>query len=359
MLISVLLAAAGLLLLLGGGELLLRGAIALAARLGLSPLLIGLSVVAAATSMPELVVTVTSGLQGVPNLGVGNVIGSNIANTLLIVGAAALASPIATRPQHVLRDGLVMLGATLLFAAFALAGEIGRIQGLILLAGLVIYLAYCHHSERRGSNPGPAPAAGAADGTAAEPAEEAGAKTAKAGANTVEAAAKTAEGAAAAGETAGAAARGPLLSLLLIALGVGAMVGGSKLLVDGAVVIAQALGVSDAVIGLTLVAVGTSLPELATAIIAGLRRHSEIALGNAMGSNLFNLLLILGVLALVTPFRVAPEMLEVDVWVMIASAVLLLPIMLTGWRLDRREGAVLLLAYAAYVAFKYHSSSAG
>lgn len=344
MLISVLLAAAGLLLLLGGGEVLLRGAIALAARLGLSPMLIGLSVVAAATSMPELVVTVTSGLEGVPNLGVGNIVGSNIANTLLIIGAAALASPIATRPQHVLRDGLAMLAVTLLFTAFALAGEIGRPQGVILLVALAVYLAYCHRSERRREGPGANPVAAE---TAVETAREA-ATDAASDAATVGAA-----------EPAGVAARAPLLSLLLIAAGMAAMVAGSKLLVDGAVEIARALGVSDAVIGLTLVAVGTSLPELATAIIAALRRHSEIALGNALGSNLFNLLLILGVLALIAPFRVAPEMLAVDVWVMVAAAVVLLPVMLTGWRVGRREGAAFLLAYGVYIAFKYHSAAPG
>ena len=152
---------------------------------------------------------------------------------------------------------------------------------------------------------------------------------------------------------------GPTMASVFVITGVGALVGGSHLLIDGAVDIARWLGVSEAVIGLTLVAVGTSLPELATAIIAGLRRHSEIALGNVLGSNLFNLLLVLGVLALIIPFRVAEEMLSFDIWVMVGAAVVLLPVMMTGWRIGRREGAVFLIAYGVYVAMKYQPAVAG
>jgi cation:H+ antiporter len=145
---------------------------------------------------------------------------------------------------------------------------------------------------------------------------------------------------------------------VFIVTGVGALIGGSQLLVDGAVVIAQRLGVSDAVIGLTLVAVGTSLPELATAIVAGMRRHSEIALGNVLGSNVFNLLMILGLLALIAPFHVAREMMRLDIWVMVGSAAVLLPVMMTGWRIGRREGAAFLIAYGIYVAMKYEPAVA-
>ncbi len=148
-LLDVLMVAGGLALLLGGGELLLRGAVALATRLGLSPLLIGLTVVAAATSMPELVVVLTSGLEGVPDLGVGNVVGSNIANILLILGCAAVLSPIATRPHHILRDGVSVLAATALFIAFGFAGEFGPVHGIIMLAGLAVYLIYSYVSDRR------------------------------------------------------------------------------------------------------------------------------------------------------------------------------------------------------------------
>lgn len=342
MVIPLLKTTVGLLFLLGGGEVLLRGAAGLAARLGLSPLLIGLTVVAAATSMPELVVVVTSGIQGVPDLGVGNVIGSNIANILLILGVAAVLWPIATRPEHVLRDGLVLLGATLMFTVFALIGGVGRIDGAVMLVALMAYLVFSYLSDRRINgavrNETPSPATAEAAGPEAASSEapgDAGSLPDPRGLAESPARARLAT------------------ALVYVVTGVGALIGGSQLLVDGAVVIAQRLGVSDAVIGLTLVAVGTSLPELATAIVAGMRRHSEIALGNVLGSNVFNLLLILGLLALITPFHLAQEMLDLDLWVMIGAVVVLLPVMMTGWRIGRREGAVFLILYGIYVAMKY------
>jgi cation:H+ antiporter len=141
--------------------------------------------------------------------------------------------------------------------------------------------------------------------------------------------------------------------VLLVAAGVGALVAGSQLLIDGAVDIARAIGGSEAGIGLTMIAIGTSLPELTTAVIGGLRHHSEIALGNVLGSNMFNILAILAALALVTPFDVAPEILRFDIWVMAAAALILLPVMFTGWRIGRREGACFLLIYALYITLKY------
>ncbi len=314
-------AGGGLLLLLGGGEVLLRGAVALASRLGLSPMLIGLTVVAAGTSMPELVVAVSSGLAGVPDLGVGNAVGSNIANILLILGAAAVFWPVATRPHHILRDGVAVLTATALFLLFALIGPVGRVEGLIMLAVLTAYMVFSYVSDRR----------------------------AQAAANSADA---EAEGAL----EKSVPAQGLAASVLLVAAGVGALVAGSQLLIDGAVDIARAIGVSEAVIGLTMIAIGTSLPELTTAVIAGLRHHSEIALGNVLGSNMFNILAILAALALVTPFRVAPEILRFDIWVMAAAALILLPVMFTGWRIGRREGACFLLIYGLYIALKYESA---
>ncbi len=311
-------AGGGLLLLLGGGEVLLRGAVALAGRLGLSPLLIGLTVVAAGTSMPELVVAVSSGLAGVPDLGVGNAVGSNIANILLILGAAAVFWPVATRPHHILRDGVAVLTATALFLLFALIGPVGRVEGLIMLAVLTAYMVFSYVSDRRAQA-----AANSADAEAEDALEKS------------------------------VPAQGLAASVLLVAAGVGALVAGSQLLIDGAVDIARAIGVSEAVIGLTMIAIGTSLPELTTAVIAGLRHNSEIALGNVLGSNMFNILAILAALALVTPFRVAPEILRFDIWVMAAAALILLPVMFTGWRIGRREGAFFLLIYGLYIALKY------
>ena len=337
--VSILMATVGLLFLLGGGEVLLRGAASLAVCLGLSPLLIGLTVVAAATSMPELVVTVTSGIEGVPDLGVGNVIGSNIANILLILGTAAVLWPIATRPEHVMRDGMVLLTATVLFTAFAFTSTVGRLEGSLMLVALVLYLVFSYFNDRRINGKRSAEAAQAAadqDSAARDAALKDERRIEKAPSRP-----------------------GPLMAMIFVVTGVGALVGGSHLLVDGAEDIARALGVSDAVIGLTLVAVGTSLPELATAIVAGMRRHSEIALGNVLGSNLFNLLLVLGVLGFIIPFQVAEEMLSFDVWVMVGAVVVLLPVMMTGWRIGRREGAAFLIAYGVYVAMKYQTAVVG
>ncbi len=355
--ISILMATVGLLFLLGGGEVLVRGAASLATCLGLSPLLIGLTVVAATTSMPELVVTVTSGIEGVPDLGVGNVIGSNIANILLVLGTAAIICPIATRPEHVLRDGMVLLTATVLFTAFAFTSTVGRLEGFLMVVALAVYLVFSYYSDRRLN--GKRSSDRAAQNQDAADQSEAGSNNPSQcnapGADLTPDAALQ--------EDTSVAERparfGRMMAVVFIVTGVGALVGGSHLLIEGAVDIARGLGVSDAVIGLTLVAVGTSLPELATAVVAGLRRHSEIALGNVLGSNLFNLLLVLGILGFIIPFRVAPEMLSFDIWVMVGAVVVLLPVMMTGWRIGRREGAVFLLAYGVYVAMKFEPALVG
>ncbi|MDH3595366.1 MAG: calcium/sodium antiporter, partial [Rhodospirillales bacterium] len=303
----------GLLLLLFGGEILLRGAVSLARCLGLSSLLIGMTVVAAATSMPEMVVAVASGLRGAPDIGVGNVIGSNIANILLILGVAALLYPMETRPHNVLRDGLAMIASTALFIVFAVSGTLDRVDATLMLALLIAYLAYSYRRDRKLNNK--AEAAPAPEGIrlcASMP-----------------------------------------VSLLFVVGGVGVLVVGSKLLVDGAVDLARAAGVSEAVIGLTLVAVGTSLPELATAVVASFRRHPEVALGNVLGSNLFNIMAIIPALALTTPFTVTPELLDFDVWFMAGVTVVAFAAMVTGWRIGRGEAAAFLVAYALYIGLLF------
>ena len=242
---AFLLAAGGLVLLFLGGEVLLRGAVGLALRSGVSPLLIGLTIVAFATSMPELMVTVTAGLEGATDVGIGNVVGSNIANILLILGTAAVISPIATEPRQIMRDAAMMIGATALFIVFALMGALTFVHGGIMLAALVIYLYVSYRME-----------------------------TGKDGDNEAQLEAL---------EEAGKAPGSPLASVLLVLLGIGGLVAGSEMLVEGAVDIARALGISEAVIGLTLVAIGTSLPELATAIVAGLRGHTEVGAGQCAG----------------------------------------------------------------------------
>ena len=309
----------GFLLLFLGGELLLRGAVGLARILGLPPLLIGLTVVAAATSMPELVVTLTAGLSEVPDLGVGNIVGSNIANILLILGAAAAIRPIVTHPRVVLRDAGAVLIATALFIGFGLIGPLGRIHGAVMLALLGFYLWFGYWSEMR-------------------------ARDAQAGAG------------AGPGEDLAGLGRAPTTTaaaLGLVAAGTVGLVVGSDLLVAGAVEIARAAGLSETVIGLTLIAVGTSLPELATAIVAARHGHADVALGNALGSNIFNLLLVLGAFALATPLRLAPEVLRFDIWVMAGVTVAVIPIMLSGWRISRREGVLFLGLYAAYIWIQF------
>ena len=330
-LVSVLQTAGGLGLLLFGGEVLLRGAVNLAQRFGLSKLLIGFTVVAAATSMPEMVVVIATGLEGVPDVGVGNVIGSNIANILLILGAGAVLFPIATRPSEVMRDGLAVLAASVLFVVFALLGPMSWPHGILMVVLLVGYLGYSYRSERKRSRK-------------RRDAEKA-ARTADAD--------ESLDAADEGEDQAGTKQPGCLGAIALVVVGVAGLVLGSDLLIDGSVEIARSIGVSEAVIGLTLVAVGTSLPELATAIVAGLRHHSEVALGNVLGSNLFNILAVLSALAFTLPFEIAGELLRFDIWVMLGVSLLLLPVMLTGWRIGRLEGGLFLVLYAVYIGWQF------
>jgi cation:H+ antiporter len=314
MLIDVIYVLGGLLLLVLGGELMLRGAVGLARLLGLSPLLIGLTVVAAATSMPELVVTVAAGLEGRPVIGVGNVIGSNIANILLIIGAAALIQHMHPPRSLLKRDGAVMSVATLLTLALALFGTLFWPHGVIFLLLLGAYLIRSYQLERRRGK--------------AELSEEAS-------------------------EALEAAPGTWLPALGLLGAGALGLIVGSELLIDGAVRIAQSLGVSDAVIGLTLVAFGTSLPELATAVVAALRRHADVAIGNIVGSNIFNLFGILGVLALVSPFQFTAEMVSFDIWVMVGATALLMLVLAVGRPIGRVVALVFLLAYGIFIAVQF------
>lgn len=289
---------AGLVLLFAGGEGLVKGASALAARLGMAPALIGLTVVGFGTSLPELLVSVNAALGGSPDIALGNVVGSNTANILLIAGIAALLWPIATRGLNMGRDSLWMLAAALAVLVPSALGMVGRPLGLALLAALAVYLVTAIRS--------------------AEPSE---------------------------GEI---PALSPAMLALSLVLGLAALVGGAHLLVTGAVGLARDWGLSEAFIGLSIVAVGTSLPELATSVVAALRRQPAIAVGNVVGSNIFNVFGILGTTALIAPVPVAPRFLTFDVPVMIAASVALvltlrLPVIGRLW------GVALLAAYAAYV----------
>lgn len=302
----------GALLMFVGGEWLIRGASGIALRLGLSKLLIGLTVVGFGTSMPELIVSLRAALAGQPDIAVGNVVGSNIANIFLILGLSALIYPLKCAPQAVYRDGSIMLAASLLLCGLALYGIIGRLTGILMIIGLLTFIIFTCFAERR---------------HASHPSTEMHVHQA-------DAASPTASWVASIGLT--------LIGLLLLKTG-------SELFVDGAITLAQSIGISEAVIGLTIVAVGTSLPELATSVIAALRGQADVAVGNVIGSNIFNIMGILGVTAAIQPIAVSAQMAGYDIWVMLGAAVILLPLLVTGWRLSRIEGSVFLAAYAAYI----------
>jgi cation:H+ antiporter len=306
------LALGGFVLLFLGGESLLRGAVGLAQRFGVSTLFIGVVVVGFGTSAPEFLVCLEAALRGQDDLTVGNIVGSNIANVMLIVGVAAAIRPVMSRPAVLRRDGFAMLGASALLVGLALHGGVERwiaVGMLLLLAG---FLTYCAQCERRGDD-------------CTSYTEEV--------------------------EDITAAPRAIWLGVLTALLGIGLLVSGSNMLIAGATGIAQTYGVSEAVIGVTLVALGTSLPELATVFVAALRHHGDVALGNVLGSNVFNVLGMLGLTSLIEPVAISPAFLSLDMWVMLGVSALLLVFMRTGQRVTRTESGVLLAGYALYVAF--------
>jgi len=316
------LVAGGLALLIIGGELLVRGAATTAKRLGMSPLLIGLTLVGFGTSTPELVTSVEASLVGSPGVAVGNIVGSNIANILLILGASAVLAPIAVGRQSLVRDGGIVLLTGIAFVAIGAFLQLDRLVGAVLVAGLALYLYWAYRQET---------AAGAVEHSAAYDKREAHDEVLS-------------------GAIEPGSASGSAWAPLLVALaGLGVVVLGGKLLVEGAIGIARAASISEAVIGLTIVAIGTSLPELVTSIVAALRRHSDVAVGNILGSNIFNVLGVGGVTALIAPTVVPPEIVRFDGPVMIAASVALLIIAWTGHRISRLEGAALLSSYALYL----------
>ncbi|MEM8552230.1 MAG: calcium/sodium antiporter [Pseudomonadota bacterium] len=294
--------------LLAGGELLVRGASAIAVRLGISPLVVGVVIVGFGTSAPELVTCIRAALAGAPGIAMGNIVGSNIANILLILGAAALMRPFFTSREAVLRDGSIVIVTAVAFAAAAWTGVIERWMGAVFVAALVAYLVYTIRSDRKQS-------------AAEDDVPEAGAT--------------------------------PLaLSIVFLLAGLVLVVAGAEFLVQGAVDVARLFDVSEEVIGLTLVAVGTSLPELATSVMAALKKHSEIALGNVLGSNVYNTIGIGGITALVSPIPVSESMRSFDIPMMVIISVILVVVVATGRRVARWEGAALLGLYAAFIGYQ-------
>jgi cation:H+ antiporter len=301
-----------------GAEFLVKGAAAIATRLGVQPVVIGLTVVAFGTSAPELAVSVGSTLSGNDDVAFGNVAGSNIANILLILGASAIVGGLAVSQRIVRLDVPLLVGVTVVALLLSLDNRIGRIDGVILFAGILTYTWWLIRASRRET---------------AEIAQE------------YEAAIESVEGS--------AVEQSVLAQVALVIGGLVVLVVGSQLLVNSATDIAESLGVSDLVIGLTVVAIGTSLPELATSMLAAFRGQRDIAVGNVVGSCLFNLMCVLGLTGIVSPngVNVGDASLRLDFPVMIAASIVLVPIFWNGFEIKRWEGFVLAAFYAVYVAY--------
>ncbi|MFO0688811.1 MAG: calcium/sodium antiporter [Myxococcota bacterium] len=308
---SFLLIGVGLALLAGGGECLLRGAVGLATLMRLTPAIIGLTVVAAGTSLPELFVSVLSALRDQPDIAVGNVVGSNLFNIGFVLGACALIRPLAITGNSIKLEYPVLAIVTLLFLALAQDGSINALDGLLCLVVYVLFTTYMVTLVR-------------AQVTASETSELSG-------------------------EVAALAPPARLLPAIgWVVLGIAALGLGASWTVDGAVRIARLAGLSERVIGLTIVAGGTSLPEVVASLVSTLRGRDDVAIGNVIGSNIFNVLGILGAAALIQPLTVHEAIATIDGWWMMGVTLLLFPIMFTRLRIDRWEGGCLLLAYVAY-----------
>ena len=319
-LLTSVLFALGFVLLVAGAEMLVRGASRLAAAAGISAFVVGLTVVAYGTSAPELAVTVQSVYAEPPqsDIAVGNVVGSNISNVLLVLGISAVVAPLIVS-RNVVRAGTpLMIGVSVLMLLLGLDGKIGRLDGAILFTGSIIYTVVAIVQSRRSNR--------VARAKSGEAAEDAGPKISVAEI---------------------------LKNLALVGAGLATLVLGSRWLVGGAVVLAEQFGVSKLVIGLTVVAVGTSLPEIATSVVAVIRGQRDLAVGNVIGSNVFNILMVLGLCGLVAPEGVAvsPTALRFDIPIMIAVAFACLPVFFLDDKITRWEGGILLLYYAAYVVY--------
>jgi cation:H+ antiporter len=312
---SLILFLVGLIILIVGAELLVRGASRLAASVGISPLIIGLTIVALGTASPEIAVSLQAAANDQGDLTFGNVLGSNIFNILFILGLTALITRVVIAEQLIRKDAPILLGISMLTYMLALDGRLSWMDGIILISGMIIYVIFALRQSRRESTQ-----------VEKEYAAEFGQKEPSTTKNTV-------------------------VNIVFVVAGLGLLVAGSNWLVNSAVEIAKFLGISELVIGLTIVAIGTSLPEVATSVIAALKRESDIAVGNAVGSNIFNLLGVLGVGALAGSggIPVADRVLAFDLPVMLFVALVTLPVFYIDHRISRLEGGLLLSYYALYV----------
>ena len=305
----------GFALLLFGGEIVVRASVSLSERLGVSPMIVGLTVIGFGTSLPELVVNVNAALSGSTGLAIGNVVGSNIANTMLVVGVAAAIQPLVVAPELMRRDTTAMMAATLVFIGIGLlTSRIEWWHGVLMVIALCTYLVLTvrEDANARSMIVKPPP-----------------------------------------GEPPTADRRPPGIDIALAIAGLTGVIVGAEWLVTGATSMAEQLGVPDEIIGLTVIAIGTSLPELATAIVAALRGHSDVALGNVVGSNIFNLFGVAGITALFAPLPFPANILQLDLWVLLGTAALLMLVMLTGRRISRIEGVVLAVLYCVYIAAQF------
>lgn len=312
--------AGGLVLLLIGGDALVRGAVTLAQRLAVPPLVVGLTVVAFGTSSPELVVSLDAVLSGVPEIAIGNVVGSNIANILLVLGVPAMIFPIACDVEAIRRDGAIMFAVTVGFVALCWSGQVLNWQGAVMTSLLCGYLTWSYFSGRANHDSTAETIVDEIEGIATRP-------------------------------------HSTWLSLTFILAGIAGLIYGSDLLIQGATALAMAAGVSETTIGLSLVALGTSLPELATSLVAAIRRHGDVAIGNVVGSNLFNILGIMGITSMVAEIPIPDQIISYDLWIMLSASILVTPLVLCGRPISRRYGAFLTLAYVIYVLSLYHGLS--
>lgn len=298
----------GLAIMLAGAEGLVRGASALALKVGISPLVVGLTVVAFGTSSPELVVSIGSALEGNSDIAIGNVIGSNISNIALILGITALINPIKINVQVIKREIPIMIAVTLIFLLMFLDLSLSRLEGALLFAGIIFYTSISYYLSKK-------------ENKEVEQEFEKEIPAVKGRTTT---------------------------SILFVVIGFVCLAAGSNFFVNAAVEIAMLFNVSQVIIGLTIVAIGTSLPELITSIVASLKKEGDIAIGNVVGSNIFNLLSILGITAVILP--IASEGIKlIDLGMFVLTAVIMLPLARTGFVLNRWEGALLIILYIVYV----------
>lgn len=363
MAINIVLLVLGVIIVLKGADWLTDGAVNIATRFGVSQMVIGLTIVAMGTSMPEFCVSMVSALKGTPDLAVGNVVGSNTLNTLLIVGCSALVAPIMVKRSSVKRDIPFAVVASLLMLLFCLDGAIGRVDAAVLFAGFCLFmfvtLKYAKTTEEHAATVatmGAAMATAAAASASVSEASTSHTSAPKASTSQPSASeASTSQSSASESSTSQpsapeASVASMLKAVVMLVVGLLCLIAGSNMFVDNASFVASSLGVSDAVIGLTIVAGGTSLPELATSMVSAKKGNSDIAIGNVIGSNVFNILMIIGITGLVKPMHIA-GITTLDLIMMLASMLLMWFFCRTTYKVKRWEGAVLTIVYLAYLTW--------